>query len=237
MAYGGIKMELGNISILSLLVRTTMTFIVLLILARLLGRKQMSHLTYFNYITGITIGSIAANIVSSSNQPFIDDFIGLVLWCFLTGLIGFISLKSGDIRRIIDGQPTIVIKKGKLVTEAFKSSRFNLDDLSMMLREKDVFSITEVEYAILEANGDLSILKKAEYQQVTKVDMKVPIQPILYIPSEIISDGKVLKHNLKELNLTEEWLKIQLKKMNISSPKEVLYAEIQDDGTLFAQKY
>ncbi|MZK51091.1 YetF domain-containing protein [Clostridium beijerinckii] len=229
-------MNLKDTNIIYLLSRITLVFIVLLLLTRILGKKQMSQLTFFNYITGITIGSIAANVVSESNQPFSDEFIGLIWWCVLTFLAGYIGLKSGKLRQIIDGQPTIVIKKGKIIRSALKSSRLNLDDLSMMLRKQNIFSIKEVEYAILEPNGDLSTLKKPENQQISKSDMNITTPIPKYLPSEIIADGKIIWHNLNELNLSEDWLNNQIKMQNISSSKDILYAELQSDGTLFIQK-
>lgn len=229
-------MNLGSTNILYLLLKITSVFIVLLALTRALGKKQMSELTFFNYTTGITIGSIAANIVSEPNQPLINEFIVLTWWCILTELSAYISLKSGGLRRIIDGEPTIVIKKGKLLKHSLKSTRINMDDLSMMLRNQNVFSITEVNYAILEPNGSLSALKKKSLQQVTKEDMNVPTTTTNYIPTEIIADGKILERNLKELNLNEEWLRNQPKQYNINSKEEVFYAEVQSDGTLFVDK-
>lgn len=222
-------MNLGYTNIFYLLLRTTLIFVVLLILTRILGKKQLSQLTFFNYITGITIGSIAANVVSESNQPFIDEFIGLIWWCVLTYLAGYIGLKSGKLRNIIDGQPTIVIKKGKIIRNALKSSRLNIDDLSMMLRKQNIFSIKEVEYAILEPNGDLSTLKKPENQHISKSDMNITSPIPKYLPSEIIADDKIIRHNLN-------WLNDQIKTQNISSVKDILYAEIQSNGTLYIQK-
>lgn len=218
------------------LLRTTLIFSVLLILTRVLGKKQVSHLTFFNYVTGITVGSIAANMVSESNETFIDDFVGLVWWCLLTILVGYIALKSGNLRRIIDGQPTILVKKGKIDRNSLKGCRLNMDDLSMMLRMQNVLSIKEVEYAILEPNGNLSVIKKPENQQVTKSDMRILPPPLKYLPSEIIADGKIIYHNLKQFNLDENWLNTQLKQQNILSVNNVFYAEIQGDGTLFIEK-
>ena len=229
-------MALESTNIFHLLFRITSIFMVLLILTRILGKNQMSHLTFFNYITGITIGSIAANMVHESNQPFIDDFISLTWWCILTLLVGFISLKSGKLRQIIDGQPTIVIKKGKIIKDSLKSNRVNMDDLSMLLRKQNIFSIKEVDYAILEPNGNLSVIKKPQHQQITKSDINIYPSPLNYIPSEIIVDGKIIYDNLKELNLNEHWLQNELKKQNITSAKDVFYAEIQTDGSLFINK-
>lgn len=229
-------MDFGNTNIVFLFYRTTLVFIVLLILTRALGKKQMSELTFFNYITGITIGSIAANMVTESNKSLIDGFIGLIWWCVLTELAAYIGLKSGHLRRIIDGQPTIVIKKGKILKHSLKSMRFNMDDLTMLLRKNSIFSIAEVEYAILEPDGNLSVMKKEPKQQVTKEDMKIPTATVNHIPLEIISDGKIIHHNLVELNLNEKWLETQLKKQNIDSVSEIFYAEIQNDGSLLIQK-
>lgn len=229
-------MDIGGVNILKLLLKTTLIFIVLLTMARMLGNKQMSHLTFFNYITGITIGSIAANMISEGNSQYIDDFAGLIWWCILSGLTGYISLKSGKIRAIIDGQPVILIKRGKIMHDSLSSNHINMDDLSMLLRAKDVFSIKEVEYAILEPDGRISVMKKQPKQHVTKEDMKIQVQKAKYMPSEIISDGKVIRHNLIEFNLSDEWLQNELKKNNVSSVKDVFYAEIQEDGTLFIQE-
>lgn len=229
-------MTLGNPNIFYLLLRITSIFMVLLILTRILGKNQMSHLTFFNYTTGITIGSIAANMVHETDQPFMDDFISLTWWCVLTFLVGFISLKSGKLRQIIDGQPTILIKKGKIMRDSLKTNRVNMDDLSMLLRKQNIFSITEVEYAILEPNGNLSIMKKPQHQQITKSDMNIYSPSLSHIPSEVIVDGKIIYDNLKELNLNENWLKNELSKQNINSPKDIFYAEIQEDGSLFIDK-
>ena len=111
-----------------------------------------------------------------------------------------------------------------------------MDDLTMLLRKNSIFSIAEVEYAILEPDGNLSVMKKEPKQQVTKEDMKMPTAAVNHIPLEIIFDGKIIHHNLVELNLNEKWLETQLKKQNIDSVSEIFYAEIQNDGSLLIQK-
>ena len=136
----------------------------------------------------------------------------------------------------MNGEDIIVIKKGKIIKEALKSCRMNIDVLLMLLREANVFSIEEVEYAILETDGSLSVMKTPENQSVVKSDMSIKTDPIKNLPREVISDGKVLKDHLKELNLSEEWLNNQLKKNNIDSAKDVFYAEVKSDGTLYIPK-
>jgi len=151
-----------------IILKTTLTFITLLILTRMLGKKQLSELTFFNYITGVTIGSLAANTIVNTSSQYLNEMIKLIWWILLTIFVTLISLKSSRARVLLEGEPIMVIKNGKIVEEALKSTKINLDDLSMLLRSKDIFSITEVDYAILESNGELSILKKQENQKNSK---------------------------------------------------------------------
>ena len=215
-----------------MILRTTMSFIVLLILARLMGKKQVSQLTFFHYVTGITIGSIAAAIAGESETPFLNGLIAMIWWALLTILMNYIALKSKKIRVILDDQPTIVMHGGKLLEKGMKKARLSLNDLNMMLREQGIFSIKDVDYAILETNGNLSVLKKAGQETATKKDVNAPVTQPKYIPTEIISDSKIVKKNLKELGLTEEWVYEQLKKQGIGRIEQVYYAEIQADGSL-----
>lgn len=196
----------------------------------------MSHLTFFNYITGITLGSIAANMILESTTYFVNGIVSLLWWFLLTSLTGFIALKSPKLRVILDGEPTIVIKKGEIIEKALYSMRLNVDDLSMMLRNKDIFSIKDVDYAILEPDGKLSVLKKQEQQSVTKKDMQILTLSPIYFPTELVVDGKLIKHNLEELNLTEKWLNTQLKNSGVNSIKDIFYAELQSDGTIYIKK-
>lgn len=220
-----------------MIIRTTLSFSALLLLARLLGKKQLSQLTFFHYITGITIGSIASEIASQHETPFLDGFISLIWWTVLTLLMSYISLKFPKIRILIDDEPTMVIKDGVLLVKSLKSSRLNMDDVLMMLREQSIFSIQEVQYAVLETNGELSVLKKVGDQGATKNDVNAPIVEPIFIPTEIIVDGIVLNKNLNELDLTEEWLFKKLRKKGINSPKEVFYAQVQTNGSLYISLY
>lgn len=229
-------MNLEGITLSEIILKTTITFFVLFLLTRLLGKKQLSHLTFFNYVTGITIGSIAANIISNMDKPFLAEVLGMVWWYILTAGLGFLGLKYNKLRNIIDGQPTIVIKKGLIMKKSLQKNNLNMDDLSMMLREQNVFSIIEVDYAILEPDGKISVMKKPNHQEVTKSDLHLQTIDMKYLPSEIIVDGKIVYRNLLEYGLTEAWLNDQLKNQKIKSTKDILYAEIQSDGSLYVQK-
>ncbi|QOS92720.1 DUF421 domain-containing protein [Brevibacillus sp. JNUCC-41] len=198
-----------------------------------MGKKQVSQLTYFNYITGITIGAVAASITIDTSIDMVDAFVSLIGWSVLTILVSFINLKSPKTRIILDGEPTIVIKDGKILEKALKGEKLNMDDLSMLLREQSIFSMQEVNYAVLEPNGQLSVLKKVDSQSVSKKDITY-VKP-LYIPTEIIVDGKIIPHNLSKLSLNQNWLETQLQQFGVCL-QDVFYAEIQSDGTLYIDK-
>lgn len=201
-----------------------------------MGRKQLSQLTFFNYITGIALGSIASDIAGESSTPFFNGLTSLIWWSILTIVTGYIGLKSSKARTTIDGQPVFVIKQGKILEDAMAKQRLNMDDLSMLLRQQKVFSVQDVETAVLESNGKLSILLKEEKQPVTRQDQNIFTVKPMYTPMELIVDGKVVQKNLEESGITLEWLKGQLKTLKIKF-EDIFYVELQKDGTLYIDKY
>lgn len=202
--------------------RVLVGFAVLLVLVRVVGNKQLGQLNVFTYISGIVIGSMVGDIILHSDLNFTRSMFGVALWVGLAVLVEFLSLKSVRFREMADGQPIILIKRGKIIFKALKKERLNLDDLTMMLRTNNVFSVLEVEYAILEPNGDLSILKKT-------------LNELKYLPTAVIMNGRVITKNLCELGLSEQWLDDALVDRGIKNKKDVLYAEVQSNGELHIQ--
>ncbi|MBB6214749.1 uncharacterized membrane protein YcaP (DUF421 family) [Anaerosolibacter carboniphilus] len=216
--------------------RTLLGFTVLFLLTRMLGKKQIGQLTHFTYITGIALGNIVGDMVVHRDIKLMDGLVGVTLWAVLTFLLEYLSLKSSKARVLLDGEPMIVIKKGKIQEKALSKSKLNIDDLSMLLRNKEVFSFSDVDYAILETNGKLSVLKIPESESPTRKDLKILTHQRVHIPSEIIVDGKVVIGNLEEFSLSQAWLDNQLKLFGIESVSDVIYAELQSDGRLYINK-
>jgi uncharacterized membrane protein YcaP (DUF421 family) len=227
--------EFFKFDVLEMIYRTTGAFVALLILARFLGKKQLSQLTFFHYITGIAFGSIAAEIAGQTDVKFMEGLTALIWWALLTMLASYISLKSSNLRIVLDDQPSIVIKEGAIMENAMKKEKLHVNDLMMMLREQSIFTLQDVHYAILETNGQLSVMKKITQQGATKQDVKASTTAPKYLPTELISDGKVMEKNLTELSLTEEWLMQELRKKGVESAEQVFIAQVQDDGTLFVE--
>ncbi len=224
---------ISEIHVWEMTLRSVVTFVTLLLLTRIMGKKQLSQLSYFHYITGITIGSIAGEISAQSETHFINGFIALIWWFVFTMIMSYILLKWKKARKVLDDEPTIIIKEGKILERSLKSLRLHMDDVMMLLREQCVFSINDVDWAIMENNGQLSILKKTSQLEATRQDVKASSVEPQYFPTDIIADGKLVYENLQELDLTEEWVLKKLRKKNIHDVKDVFYAQIQTDGSLF----
>lgn len=222
--------------ILDTVLRTFTGFAVLLILTRLAGKKQIGQMTVFTYITGIALGNMAGDMIIHKDVDLVDGIIGMALWSALIFIMEYLSLNLPVVRVLLDGEPVLVIKKGMVQAKELKKMRLNMDDLTMLLREKDVFSIKDVQFAILEPHGELSVMKKAVKQQASKEDLNLQPQEPVYLPGEIITDGKIIVRNLREFGKTEAWLSQQLSIQGISSAKSVLYAELDENGALFVQK-
>ena len=218
-----------------LLFRLVLAFIVLLILTRLMGRKEISQMTFFNFVSAISIGTIGASLATDSSISISNGLISLMAWSAFTIFVSFLDLKVPRIRFIVEGQPVIVIKKGEIMEEALRQVRLDLDALSALLRKKDVFAIADVDYAIFEIDGTLSVLKKEPKQTVTKRDFHVQHTSVDVFPiaTTVISDGEIKLDNLRKLKLDKEWLERQMKRAGANSISDVFYAEVQRDGTVY----
>jgi len=221
---------------LVVVVRAIISFFTLLILARLLGKEQISQLTFFDYILGITIGSIASEATVDLSSRAWPHFIGLVSWAVLAYLMQYISLKWRYAAKLIEGEPVIVIMNGKILDNVLKKMKFRVSDVLELLRNQGIFDMNEVDYAILEPNGSLSVLKKPEYLPVTRQDLKIKAKPT-GISTELVYDGKLIKQNLRQMNKDEKWLMNQLKKHGINDVSEAFLVLINDAESLYVDKY
>lgn len=224
-----------NFEFFETVLRTTATFFSLLFLTRILGKEQMSHLTFFNYITGITIGSIAANIAGQSETPFLNGLTSLIFWSLLALLVSYVGMKFPKVRSMTDGRPTVVIKEGKILEKELGKIRINMDELSMLLRQQQIFSVSEVDYALFEANGKLSVMLKPEYQPTTKIDQNRFIAKPLYLPTTLVADGIIQEKQLLGAGISKKWLLDQLHNNNLTLD-DVFLVELQSNGTLFIDK-
>lgn len=221
---------------LVVLVRSIISFFSLLIFAKILGKQQISQLTFFDYTLGITIGSIAATLTTDLSSRAWPHFVGLFVWAFLGYSMEYITEKWRYAAKYIEGEPTIIIMNGKIMEDALKKMKYTAADIMGLLRIKDVFDLSQVDFAIIEPNGQLSVLKKPEYEPLTPKDMSIVKAPS-GISTELIYDGVLIGQNLKQLNKSEKWLMDQLKMHEVKDISDVFLATLTPSGSLFIDKY
>lgn len=210
-------------------------FIVLLFLTKLFGKTQLRELTPFDFISALILGELVGNAIFDK-----DVHLGMILFATMVwGLLIFgsdwITQKYRKSRALLEGSPSILIRQGMIDRKQLKKNKVDLNQLQSLLRQKDIFSIREVEYAIMESSGDLSVLKKSNYASPTIEDLNLPLKPVT-LTYTIISDGIVDNNNLKEAGFNETWLMKQLKKNQVSKPEEVFYAEWNKELGFYLQK-
>ena len=197
-----------------------------------MGRKQISQLTFFDYVVGITIGSIAGVAAIDKSIKITDGIISIAIWTILTIIISEITFKNITLRLLIDSEPLLIIDNGKVIYKNMKKARYNMGDLLMQLRDKDIFNITEVETAILEPDGKLSILRKPEFAMITTKDMQIP-NPKVGMMVDLILDGNILSSHLFQIHKDEQWLISEIRARNIDNIKDVVFAGIQADEQIY----
>ena len=211
-------------------------FFILLFIVKFLGKTQISQITPFDFISALVLGEIVGNAIYDPETSFGVILFASSIWGCLIYLTEMATQKSVRLRHLFEGKPSMIIKKGRLDWAELKVNRLDIDQLQQLLRAKGVFSVQEVEYAILENNGSISVLRKAEADQPTCQDMKLQASE-RKMPYTIISDGDVVKTSLEEAGKNEEWLREELQKQGAEKPEEISYAEYIPGSSLFIQRY
>jgi uncharacterized membrane protein YcaP (DUF421 family) len=225
--------------IIDVLLRTITAFVLIMIIARVLGKQTISQLTYHDFVAAITLGAITGNLAFNTKLNHWNLVVSLLLFSGIAYLFTYISLKSRKSRKWLSGKPSIVIENGKILENNLKKLRLTLDTLIQELREKDIFDIQEVEFAILELNGRISVLKKPEFRQILIKDLPKLIakkDSKTTFPVELIMDGEMIKENLEQNQLSEAWMHNELKKKSLSLA-EVFYAVKGTNGYLYFDEY
>ncbi|ADU29548.1 DUF421 domain-containing protein [Evansella cellulosilytica] len=220
---------------LDIFIRTTVAFLVLYILCRLLNKKLIAQMTFFDFVAGITIGSITASAMLQPNTPLSISMVGLVLFCIYTFITSVIAIKSLRGRKILEDEPTFLIDKGKVLENGLKKSRMTMDSLLTNLRKRGVFYVDQVETAILETDGTLSVLKKPQYLDAMKKDIN-QFQSSRGVPQAFIIDGKLLQSTLEILGKDREWVMNILKKNSVKKVEDVFFAQIDQQGNVYIDK-
>jgi len=216
---------------LVVIIRSFISFFALLALVRFMGKQQVAQLTFFDYALGITIGSIASTLSVQVNENTFATLVGMIVWSILAIALANFSVHNVWVKKVVEGEATIVIQNGRILEENLKRLRLTIDELLAELRAQSVFNVDDVEFALFETGGKLSIQKKSQKQALTPSDLKVQTQ---YdgLPTNLVLDGILLIDALNSLNLSKAWLIHQLSKQNIHNIKDISLAQLDTKGYL-----
>lgn len=217
---------------LIMLLRAVLAYITLAILTRLMGKREVSQLTIRDYIVGITIGSITANMAFKRDEKVLLFFPAILLFSGIEIILSRLSLKSRKLRNISDGVTVVLIEEGKINKDKLKKVRISVDELLMMLRDRGVFNVADVDYALLERNGKMSVLRKPARQSPSLSDININ-KPSTGIPITIIRDGKLAQEEISQNKLDIDWINEKLNESNIEDISTVFLAQADKSGIIY----
>ncbi|MGA8941416.1 MAG: DUF421 domain-containing protein [Thermoactinomyces sp.] len=219
----------------SIFLRTVFIYMFLMFILRLMGKREIGKLSIFDLIVSFMIADISAMVIENLDEPLILGVTSIITLALLQILLSYLTLKSQKVREWVDGKPVMIIKKGKILEKEMARARYNLDDLIMQLREKDIANISDVEFAILETSGKLSVFKKEEKRLAQRGDVKHSLKPFR-MPIPLIVEGKVQEEGLQKIGKTRFWLKNEIQKQGFRDFREIYYATVSSNGKLFIDR-
>ena len=215
--------------------RTLLAVTVLFIMTKLLGKRQVTELSLFEYITGITIGSLAAYVSLDLEAAWYLGLVAISVWVAVSLGIEYLQLKSRTARNIIDGKATVLIKDGKIMEDNLKKERLTVDELMEQLRKKDVFNVADVEFAIMEPSGTINVMLTKENQPLTPKHLGIKVGPEQE-PQAVIIDGRIMDEPLATIGLNREWLNAELEKLGVAVENVVL-GQVDSYGQLYVDLF
>lgn len=220
---------------LHIVIRAFSSLVIIFVMTRVLGKKQISQLNFFEYVIGITLGDLAGAISTDVNSNFWHGMIAILVWCLVPFILELLTLKSKTLRFWFEGKGTVLIKDGKVLEDNLKKERYTGDELLEQLRTKSVFRLADVEFAMLESSGDLSVLLKSEMQPLTPKHVGMTL--VKEKPTQtVIMDGVIQEESLAEAGKGIGWLQTELDKLGVSK-ENVFLGQVDTNGELFVDLY
>ena len=227
--------------LLTLFLRTLLMYFIVFAVLRLMGKREIGKLSVFDLVISIMIAELAVFVIDEVEKPLYHSLLPIATLLVVQVLMAYLSLKSRRLRLWFEGKPSVIIRNGKIDEREMKKQRYNLDDLMLQLRENSIHRLEDVEFAVLEPTGKLTIIEKKQ-QEIREgkgaSDPKDVRSRIRYegLPLPLIMDGKVQDDNLKKIEKTRFWLKNELQRYGVNDFKEVFFCSIDHRGKLFVDK-
>ncbi|MFZ3577759.1 DUF421 domain-containing protein [Virgibacillus sp. DJP39] len=211
-------------------------FTLLFLLVKILGKKIINQITPFTFIAAIVLSELLGNALYDEKVGITYIIFSMSLWALLLFIVEILGQKVLFFRKVFEGKPSVLIRNGIINRDQLKMNRMNINQLQSLLRQSETFSIREVAYCYLEANGAISILKKSPKQKLQQEDISLPPQ-MVYVPVTLIRDGELLRDELIDIDQSEEWLINELQIQNIDDYRNVFVAEWMEGDGLFVQTF
>ncbi|WP_431089008.1 DUF421 domain-containing protein [Paenibacillus sp. 8b26] len=218
------------------MLRSISAFTLMMLIARILGKSTIAQMTYHDFVAVITLGAITANLAFNNTISIKILLTSLLTFTGISYLLMFFSMKNRKLRNWFSGKPTVLIQEGKILESNMRKLKITLDTLNQELRGKNIFNIQDVQYAVLELNGSISVLPKPDRMPVTRKDLHLDVRSKQTFPIELVMDGNIVEANLKQNDITTEWLHSQIKKKGLSI-ENINYAVISSDGNVYFDEY
>lgn len=225
--------KLGGHKVLIILIRTIILYIIVLIVMRIMGKREIGQLQPFELAISILIADLASVPMADTGIPISNGIIPILGLLVMHLLISVINIKSMRARGLLCGKPSILIYRGKIDEKALKKERFTLNELQERLRAQNIVNLGDVEYAILETSGQVTVIQKPNKRTTIPEDFNI-MPEYEGISYDLVVDGKIMSENLKQIGKNETWLAKQIKKFNIT-PKEALIVTYDGKGQIFCQ--
>lgn len=215
-------------------VRVVVLYTVLLLSLRILGKRQVSTLQPFELVTIILLADVAAIPMATTGTPLVNGIVGVFALLVVSYTVSYLTMKSAGLRAIISGRPTVIVANGHIIEQSMNELRYTVDELMEQLRLMGYPNIADVEFAILETNGQLSVIPKSQKRPLHAADIGISTN-YEGLPTPLVIDGRVDHQNLNSIGLDTDWLNEQLGQRGLIGPQQVLYAALDTSGNLYCQ--
>lgn len=205
--------------------RALFSLITLFLVTKMIGKKQVSELSLFDYVISISIGNFAAEMTMNLDSQVLNGFISIVIFGVIATMVAILTMKSIVLRRFFIGTPTIIIQDGTFVLKNLRKVKFDMNDFLETARSAGYFDVSQIKYAIMEVNGKISFLPKEDYLPVTNKAMNLKVEK-QGLCANVIIDGNIMYENLKNMKKDDEWLKKQLKIKGYDDCENILLATL-----------
>jgi len=219
---------------LLIIIRTLILYIAVVTVMRIMGKQEIGQLQPFELVVALMVADLAAIPMQNTGIPLLSGIIPIIVLMACQVALSYISMKSIKARNVICGCPSVVVANGKLVESELRYQRYNIHDLLEQLRSKNYPNLADIEFAILETNGELSVIPKSQKRPLQPDDLQIKTH-YEGMPMALIIDGKVNEKNLRKANLNADWLRNELLKFGIDDFKKVFFASLDTAGKLFYQ--